>query len=119
MQTEFEIDNPLKNLIGRELSGVAFVRDYIQLQFDDRGLTAINLPSVIANGEAKIPDHQGYRDLLCERIGHTVVEAELNDGEGIWLKFDDDSVVSISLKNEDYIGPEAAIMYIDERTWVW
>lgn len=119
MQTESEIVNPLNNLIGRELSGVVFVRDYIQLQFDDRGLTAINLPSVMANRETYTPVRQGFRDSLCERIGHTVVETELIEEERIWLKFDDDSAISVSLRGEDSVGPEAAILYVGEKTWVW
>jgi hypothetical protein len=35
-----------RRLVGQELSGVVFVRDYIQLQSDDRGLTALTLPAV-------------------------------------------------------------------------
>jgi hypothetical protein len=119
MQTEPQINSPLNNLVGRELSGVAFVRDYIQLQFDDRGLTAINPPSVVVNGETNTPGHQGYRDSLCERIGRTVVETELNEEDRIWLKFDDNSAISISLRSEDCVGPEAAILYVGEETWVW
>ena len=92
---------------------------HIQLQFEDRGVTAINLPSVTANGETNTPGRQRYRDLLCDRIGHRVVETELIENERIWLKFDDDSTISISLRSEDSVSPEAAILYVNERTWVW
>lgn len=44
---------------------------------------------------------------LSVLIGSKVVDACSNDEE-ITLKFDNDSVISISLKDEDFVGPEAA-----------
>jgi hypothetical protein len=112
--------NPITSLLGQELSGVAFVRDYIQLQFDDRGLTAVTLPTVASKGGTHLSGMPGYRDSLCERIGHMVVDARMREDEGIELKFDDGSVISISLKREDYIGAEAAIFNDgSHQPWVW
>ena len=113
-------ENPIRSLAEQELSGVVFVQDYVQLQFDDSGLTAVTLPTVMANEHTYLPGMQGYRDALCERIGHTVVDARIHEGEGIELEFDDGSVISISLRSEDYVGPEAAIFHGGpNQTWVW
>jgi hypothetical protein len=120
VNTVKESENPLGSLVGQELSGVVFVRDYIQLQFDDRGLTAVTLPTVVSKGGTYLSGMPGYRDSLCERIGHIVVDARMREDEGIELKFDDESVIAISLKREDYIGPEAAIFHDGSHpAWVW
>ncbi len=115
-----ESENPMTSLIGLELSGVCFVRDYVQLQFDDRGLTALTLPVVIANGKTYVPGQQGYRDALCERIDHVVKETSFVEKEGISIKFDDGFEISISLREKDYLGPEAVIFHdASNQTWVW
>lgn len=115
-----DAQNALEPLVGEQLSAVVFIRDYIQLQFDGPGLTAINDPTVIANGCTYRVSTPGYRDALCERIGHSVVSAEVAEVEEIKIEFDDHSTVSISLKAEDYVhGPEAAILHDGKDTWVW
>lgn len=112
-------EHAIRSLVGRELSGVVFIRDYIQLQFDDRGLTAVTLPIVIASGQAYSLGMQGYRDALCERIGQRVADASSREGEEIKLKFADGSAISISLREQDYVGPEAAIYDGPKQTCVW
>jgi hypothetical protein len=115
-----EKSDPLQPLVGEELSAVVFVRDYIQFQFDGPGLTAVNDPTVEAQGRIYQPAVQGYRDALCERIGHSVVSAEIAEGQEIRIEFDDHSKISISLRPDDYAhGPEAAIFDHGEDTWVW
>ncbi len=44
---------------------------------------------------------------LSALIGSKVIDAFSNDDK-IILKFDNDSVISVSLKDEDFVGPEAA-----------
>lgn len=83
--------NPLQRLIGEELSAVVFIRDYVQLQFDGPGLTAVSDPKVIVDGRTYQVTAPGYRDALCERIGHTVNQAQVIEGEEIRIDFDDGS----------------------------
>jgi len=47
-----------------------------------------------------------YRDTLCERITHEVKEVVLT-ADHLRIAFDDDAIFNISLKEEDYVGPEA------------
>ncbi len=66
----------LKSLEQRELAGVAFIRDYLQLSFDAPSLTALVWPSVTISGEVFEFGTPGYRDVLCQQIGKKVVSAE-------------------------------------------
>ena len=115
-----ENSNPLQLIIGEELSAVVFVRDYVQLQFDGPGLTAINDPTVVVGGRAYTTTTAGYRDALCGQIGHSVVSAEVASDMEITIEFDDGSTISISLREQDYLyGPEAAVFHHGKNTWVW
>jgi hypothetical protein len=101
------------------MTAVSFVLDYINLQFDDAFLTALSLPWVRANNSKLAFGVAGYRDMLCERIGHQVNAASETEKE-IRLAFDDGSVIAIPLGSEEYRGVEAAILQIGpEIKCVW
>ena len=119
MSSANEKSNPLHPLLGEELSAVVFVRDYVQLQFDGPGLTLINDPTVITNATKYQPALPGYRDALCERIGKSVSNAQVAEGDELRIDFNDGSTILISLRPGDYIGAEAAIFNHGEETWVW
>jgi hypothetical protein len=113
-------ERALEAIVGGELSAVVFVRDYVQLQFDGAGLTALNLPVIKVGQKTLAFGQPGYRDALCERIGHAVRGACVKENEWILIDFEDGSTLSISLRPDDYSGPEAAIFNNGpEETWVW
>jgi hypothetical protein len=59
------------------------------------------------------------RDALCDRIGRSVTDGWVREGEEIRICFGDGSSVRISLRPEDYSGPEAA-EFIRGSAWsVW
>jgi hypothetical protein len=68
------------DLIGREIAGVAFVRDVVEFDFDGIVLRCDADPAVSV-GEAvyRFPK-PGSRDALCLIIGSTVRAVELADG---------------------------------------
>jgi hypothetical protein len=100
--------SPLQRLVGEKLSSVTFVMDYVQLRFDGPLLTAYTGPDVTFGGKVFAWGKPGFRDALCERIGAIVRQAEVVNDDAIRLRFSDGGVISISLKSEDYVGPEAA-----------
>jgi hypothetical protein len=71
----------LKDLIGREISAVAFVRDYVEFHFDGPILRSVAAPYV-AVGEAvyRFPK-PGSRDALCLVIGATIRSLNLIAGD--------------------------------------
>ncbi|WP_155121174.1 hypothetical protein [Bryobacter aggregatus] len=108
----------LSELRGRTLSSVEFVHDYLQLHFDGPTLTAYTLPIITKLGETLRLGQNGYRDALCGEIG-SVVEAAEAEHDDVTLTFQDGAVVSISVRDQDYRGPEALQLTLDEqRIWV-
>ena len=113
-------EEPLSVLVGRQLSSVEFVQDYLQLRFDGPCVTAITHPRVSVGNMWLAWGNPGYRDQLCERIGKVVTRAAVIEGGEICLEFDDGSCLSISLRPNDYRAAEAVVFESgDEGWWVW
>jgi hypothetical protein len=95
-------------LIGEELSGIAFVRDYVQLQFNSLPeLTALT-PITVASGSASATlGNPDFANLAIGQIGRSVGAIDYRESNILRLIFEDGSVVSISLEPDDYTGPEA------------
>ncbi|HVS81144.1 MAG TPA: hypothetical protein VHE60_05375 [Pyrinomonadaceae bacterium] len=107
-------------LVGKQMTAVSFVLDYINFQFEDAFLTALSLPYVQAGDTKLINGTAGYRDMLCERISHKVSSASDTKSQEIRVSFDDGSVIAIPLWLEEYRGAEAAILQIGpEIKCVW
>jgi hypothetical protein len=102
-------DNALNVLVGSRLSGVAFVMDYVQCDFDTAKLTAYTVPSVKVDERAWSRTDAGWRDALCERIGIAVRRVVRSD-EQLSIDFEDNSTIVVSLRDCDYVGPEAFML---------
>lgn len=101
----------VKRLVGKELATVTFVRDYVQLGFDGPVLTALTPLTVTdANGRVSSGDDQ-FRNRLCDLIGSKVAEVGLRPDEALVVSFASGSSVSLSLRAEDYGGPEAIVFH--------
>lgn len=101
-------DEALKQLIGEQLSSVEFVQDYVQLRFSGACLNIYSGVHTVTSDRSSLAWGQlGYRDALCALISHKVKEAEVLSDERISLIFEDQSVWSMSLRKQDYRGPEA------------
>jgi hypothetical protein len=98
--------------VGRRLSGVTFVMNYVQLQFDPPPTINAYTPiTVRSGGRTAVSGDDPFRNLICEQIPKTVKSVSLVEGESLSFCFDDDSVVSISLREEDYTNAEAIDMF--------
>ena len=115
MDEPLSFNNALQFLIDEQLSSVTFVMDYVQLRFNGPCLTVYTIIQKIAKDElAKAWGEPGFRDALCNLIMRTLKQAHVESNEYLSLTFDDGSVWSVSLRDEDYCGPEA-IYYTDEQ----
>ncbi len=111
--------DPLAQIVGEQLSEVTFVQDYVQLAFDGPRLTAITCPRVFVSGRWFNWGEAGYRDALCGQIAKVLRAGTTHDGQEIRLEFMDDTVISISLRDEGYRGPEAAYFVPIDKTTPW
>jgi|SRR3954452_10281720 hypothetical protein len=66
----------LGDLVGSELSGVAFVRSYVELQFDGPVLRSLAPPAVREDDRIVTFAEPGSRDALCSLIGSVVSHAD-------------------------------------------
>jgi hypothetical protein len=76
--TKETIADALGALVGRDLSSVTFVRDYVQLAFDGPGVNAFTMPTVTSGAENLSLGKPRYRDCLCQQIGCRVEGTEVN-----------------------------------------
>lgn len=83
---------------GEELISIEFVQDYVQLHFDGPTLTLFVWPVVSVGGATVRFGDPCYRDELCRRIAHNVVEVKSEAGGFLTIKFDDASSMTVSLK---------------------
>ena len=101
------MSDPIQQIVGEQLSAITFVQDYLQLHFDGPTLNAMTVVTVITSqGRAQMGDDQ-FRNLLCSCITKHVNRVELMNHEALVIHFSDGSLVSVSLRGEDYRGAEA------------
>jgi hypothetical protein len=94
-------------LHGEQLSAVTFVQAYLQLSFDGPCVNVTN-PLTVQSQTVTVTSWQpGFRDALCAQIGKAVSSAAFEAGEALTIRFTDDSVVSVSLRQSDYTSAEA------------
>jgi hypothetical protein len=105
----------LEQLSGRRLHAVTFVLDYVQFRFDPPlTINAFTRVSVRPNGEKVTGDDDDqFRTLLCSQISKVVGLVIVRDSKSFDLTFTDSSGISISLRPEDYVGPEAVAVNCD------
>ncbi len=112
-------EQPLGVLVGKNVTSVEFVMDYIRIHFGYAYLTAITDPVIIKDTEIKRGD-SNYYNMLVTFIGRSVVEASVVEKDAIRIKLDDGTSLVISLKPENYVTAEAA-MFNDgpANLWIW
>ena len=63
-----------QHIVGRRLSGVSFILDYIQLQFDPPPtVNALTPVSVRVGAKQATQGEEPFRNLLCGQIPKTVI----------------------------------------------
>jgi hypothetical protein len=105
------IQDAFDKIIGKQLSSVEFVRDYLQLRFDGPVLTIITDPTLEIGTNVYQWTDFGFKDRLCQQIGRSVTDMRV-DTEKLLIVFSNGSCVKVSLLDTDYIGPEAVMLRI-------
>src|SRR5690606_1506655 len=93
--------NPLKCLIGEQLSAVQFVQDYLELHFDGNGLTCYIWPEVYKNDLTFRFGEVEYRNKLCELIGEIVQDVLLVEGNTLTIIFLENQKINLSLDQDN------------------
>jgi hypothetical protein len=103
--------NFLDILLGEKLSTVAFVMDYLQIDFDGNGFNLDVWPVVTINGHEYRHADTDYRNKLCSLIAKVVRQVEVVENEQltIWFENGDQLAVSLDLNNPELVTPEIAV----------
>jgi len=106
-------------LLGRRLSGVTFVPSYVQLQFDPPPLLNVYTPMVVESDLGKSTFGQPeFANLAIAQIGKTIRSVAISDAVDLRMIFIDGSVISVSLKPDDYRGPDAIVFFGADNRFV-
>lgn len=99
-------------LIGEDLSGVTFVRDYLQLQFNPPLMINAYTPVTVRCGEdTAIFGEEGFANLLLAQLNKHVRAVEFTTDKALDIIFADEPRISVSLRPADYVGPEALNLF--------
>jgi hypothetical protein len=113
----------IDSLESHEISGVMFIRDYIQFLFEgERGngiLTTYNLPMAVINGHHYNRNTSGYRDILCSLINKKVEKSEVSNDRKIKITFENCVKLVVPLEVDETDGFEAAMLRIGDSITVW
>jgi len=105
-------------IVGEKLSAITFVLDCWQFQFDGPTINALTRVQVSAGGNTLADGDDQFRNLICGQIGKIVAEVKFVKSRAFVVTFEDLSSISISLKAEDYRGPEAIVYFDSNQTVV-
>lgn len=100
-------DSPLRQIIGEKLSAVVFVLDYYQLQFDGPAFSIMTPITVIADGRTTKSGDDQFRNHICDQIAKVAKDLEIIENQYFAIILQDNSELRVSLRPEDYQGPEA------------
>jgi len=92
------------------LSGVTFVRDYIQLQFNPPPILNAYTPvTVSVGGRSATLGDEAFANMIIGQINKYVKSVDVQPDVVIAIHFEDTSIVSISLRPSDYRGRRRSI----------
>ncbi|MGA5824231.1 hypothetical protein ACPC54_41100 [Kitasatospora sp. NPDC094028] len=117
MDTADDPNDPLRLLIGREVSAVCFMRDHVELHFDGPVLRALSAPFGRYGCRGWRFPSPGSVELLRYYIGKTVDTCELAPGRFLVLDLGEHRF-TVPLDEASRPGPEAAHL-TDGGTGIW
>ncbi len=104
--------------MGEDLSGIVFVRDYLELQFNPPPQINVYSGYVVVSADRRSAKfgEGAFANLALSLIGKVVQEVKV-DEESFSILFADESEILISLRPEHYQGPEAVDFQGRDHQW--
>jgi hypothetical protein len=108
-----------QELVGEDLSGVTFVRHYLQLQFNPPPLLNAYTPVTVLCGDQRATiGEDTFPNLLLGQLDKFVRGVQMRPEIALEIAFDDGSLISISLRPEHYVGAEAVNLHRKNREMI-
>lgn len=112
--TMIEQKTGISMLVGRLVSAVSFVMDYVEFHFDGPILRSLSNPTLAFRRNEWTFLAPGSRDALCSIIGTKVEAVEVESQSSILVRFDSGHVITVPLDPGSRVGPEAAHFVSEE-----
>ena len=112
-----EVDVALSDLVGRPLTAVTFVMDYLQIAFDDAVLTILTTPELIDRSGAIAWDTPAFAGVLRGQIGDALRRIDISDKK-LSLGFENGVALKIPLEE---MPPRVENLIVEiggTRVWV-
>ena len=111
----------LPQIIGEQLSEVAFVQDYLELRFDGPKLTCYIFPTLLVKDETIILADHRYRNLLSAFITQVVIAADYIEGKKLVIRFVNKDSICLNLdpNNPEIIAEIGIFWDADGGMWVF
>jgi hypothetical protein len=116
------IVSPVESIVGEYLSSVAFVMNYLQLDFSGHKFTMYQWPTVTIRNETRTDADGEYKNVMCSLIGETIAGVDEYWDTGLRLRFTNGSYINLALRPEgDFSGPEVAEFHTPTKLFalVW
>jgi hypothetical protein len=114
---EYVAADPIQDIVGHDLGAVTFLRDYVQLHFDGPSMNVLTPVTVRSGAIATRSSDESFRNAICRQISKSVASVRVDHEDALTITFTDDSTVSISLRVEESVGPEAVIVHGSGSRW--
>jgi hypothetical protein len=106
-------------LVGEDLSGIVFVREYLQLLFNEPlRIDAYSTRIVISSdGRSAAFGEEAFANPAIGLIGRFVREVRIDAQQSFRIVFTDGAEIMISLRPEHYQGAEAVLFQGRNNQW--
>lgn len=94
MNVDDDIDFLREVFLNEEVSGILFIRDYLEIQCEDKHLQITSTLEISHNGSSSVFDRPDSYALLAGLINHNIIKISLKNEHYIFL-FDDKSRVRV------------------------
>jgi hypothetical protein len=106
----------LQFLVGEPVSGIGFIMDYVELQFNGSYLRCLEPPTITLPGADTITfPAAGSRDALCALIERTLQGIRAEDDGELFATFSNGATLQVNLAHASRRSPEA-IHFHDQAT---
>ena len=107
------MSSPLDCLVGSIICEIAYVHDYVQIRTDKGTMTFFNpLFLLVGKNKSKI----NVTSSIPRIIGKTIEYIDNCEGQYISFALSDKTKIMVSLLDENYCGPEAIVVNLDDGT---
>lgn len=97
----------LQDLVGKPLSSICFVQDYVELHFDGSILRCLVGPILKLDRLDVIFPENGSRDALCSLIGQAIQRLSLDDDVNLEVEFSSGHTLIVPLDPKHRNVPES------------